>query len=247
MTQATDTARCPVCRSKRAAGDLISGETLPDAIADVIQSRQPAWSRNDTVCAWCVNDAKAIHIQDMLETAMGALSPMENSIVESIRNREIVSANPNAESDRVQTRSERVADRIAATVGSWWFSGTILFLLTLWIGVNVLFRPFDPYPIIILAAISAGLASLAALQGPVILMSQRRQLKHDRLRADTDYRVNLKAELEIRSLDEKIDRVLALQKRILEAQQAHAALMQQLVGEEPMTRAEISQSPISNP
>jgi uncharacterized membrane protein len=218
VAQTTDTVRCPVCREERAAGDLISGETLPEAIAGVIQNRQPTWSRNDTLCAWCVSDAEATHIQDMLETTMGALSPMENSVVESIRNREIVSANPNAESDRVRTRSEHVADRIAATVGSWWFSGTILILLALWIVVNVLFQPFDPYPIVVMAAISAGLASLAALQGPIILMSQRRQLKYDRLRAGNDYQVNLKAEVEVRSLDEKIDRVLALQKRILETQ-----------------------------
>ena len=81
----------------------------------------------------------------------------------------------------------------------------------------------------ILAMIGAALSSLAALEGPIVMMSQRRQAARDRLRTDDDYRVNLKAELEIRYLDEKIDHLLASQQRLWQAQQAHNELLEQLI------------------
>ena len=80
--------------------------------------------------------------------------------------------------------------------------------LAFWISFNVLLQPYEPYPVIILAVISAVLGSLAALQGPIILMSQRRQARLDRLRAENDYRLNLKAELEIRYLSEEMTHFL---------------------------------------
>ena len=102
-------------------------------------------------------------------------------------------------------------------IASWYFPIAILVGLLIWVLVNVLARPFEPYPIIILVVISAILASLAAIQGPIILMSQRRLGKQDRLRAAEDYRVNLKAELEILYLNQKIDRLFTVQTERLQA------------------------------
>ncbi|MGH2592139.1 MAG: DUF1003 domain-containing protein [Anaerolineae bacterium] len=116
--------------------------------------------------------------------------------------------------------------------------------LAAWVGVNVLFRPFEPYPIIILAMISAALASLAALEGPIIMMSQRRQIKQDRLRVDSDYRVNLKAELEVRYLDEKLDRLFAQQRQLMHAQ---IEILERLIGQsQVLTNARGAQYGIRN-
>ncbi len=227
MANAIESSMCPACRETRAAGDLKPGDLVPDAVAGMIRRQHPGWSPADAVCSTCVGQAKAAHLQAVLESEMPALSPLARQVIDSIRDRELVSARIGDE--RAQARAERLADRIARTIGSWRFSSAVLVGLTVWVGVNVLFRPFDPYPIIILAAISAALGSLAALEGPIIMMSQRRQATRDRLRADNDFRVNLKAELEIRYLDEKIDHVLAHQQRLWQAQQAHNELLEQLI------------------
>jgi uncharacterized membrane protein len=118
-----------------------------------------------------------------------------------------VSRNLNEEEEELLTFGERIADRVAAFGGSWTFIITFGAILTSWMGVNgyvLVARPFDPYPFILLNLV---LSALAALQAPVIMMSQNRQATKDRLKADLDYQINLKAELEVAQLHGKIDRI----------------------------------------
>jgi len=239
MARRNEGAACPVCGQARAAGELNPGDFVTDGIADAIRREQPGWSRDDVVCGTCVSRAKAAHLREVLRAEVGALTPIENRLIDDLRERKLVSVNPDVEDRRARTGSERLADRVAAAIGSWRFSGAVLLALLLWVSANIAFQPFDPFPVIVLAVISAALASLAALQGPILLMSQRRQLKRDRLSAQNDYRVNLKAELEIRHLDEKLDRVLAQQRQVLLAQ---IEILDRLIarrvaspGEEPTT------------
>jgi uncharacterized membrane protein len=99
----------------------------------------------------------------------------------------------------------RLADRVTGFMGSWTFIALQTVIVVAWIGTNVyhlLNLAFDPFPFILL---NLGLSMIAALQAPIILMSQNRQAAKDRLRAEHDYEVNLKAEMEIRSLHEKLD------------------------------------------
>jgi uncharacterized membrane protein len=107
------------------------------------------------------------------------------------------------------TFGQRWADRIARFGGSWTFIGIFLFLMLVWMAINVfeLHPPFDPYPFILLNLM---LSCLAALQAPVIMMSQNRQNEKDRINAEHDYQVNRKAEAEIQLLHEKLDRLLEL-------------------------------------
>ncbi len=101
------------------------------------------------------------------------------------------------------TIGERVADRVAAFGGSWPFIGTFLALMVVWMAVNEeMGKPFDPYPFILLNLI---LSCLAAIQAPIIMMSQNRQAARDRLEARNDFEVNLRAEMEIMALHEKLD------------------------------------------
>ena len=125
---------------------------------------------------------------------------------------------------------ERVADEVARFGGSWTFIGGFVFLLGLWVVANVwLLRahPFDPYPFTFLNLL---LSMLAALQAPVIMMSQNRQAARDRAAAEHDYAVNLKAELEIMALHDKLDQLRVEQmEKILAAQGEQIALLRRLV------------------
>src|SRR2546425_9205595 len=122
---------------------------------------------------------------------------------------------------------EWVADQVAEFGGSWEFIISFGVFLLLWIVLNaaLLRQPFDPYPYILLNLILSG---LAALQAPIIMMSQNRQEAKDRLRAEHDYRVNLKAELEIRHLIAKLDQLVSHQwQRLLEIQRLQLELLQE--------------------
>lgn len=109
----------------------------------------------------------------------------------------------------IETFGARAADAIASFGGSWTFIGLFVAVLAGWVVLNswMLAKPFDPFPYILLNLM---LSMVAALQAPVILMSQNRQAEKDRERADDDFEVNLKAELEIYELHEKIDRLTRL-------------------------------------
>jgi uncharacterized membrane protein len=135
------------------------------------------------------------------------------------------------------TFGERLADKIAEFGGSWRFIIIFFVILSLWIAINsltLILKPFDPYPFILLNLI---LSCLASIQAPIIMMNQNRQEDKDRLRAEHDYRINLKAELEIRHLHEKIDHLLMNQwQRLLEIQEIQMELMEELARKTPQGR-----------
>ena len=118
--------------------------------------------------------------------------------------------NPNEEMEERLTFGQRVADAVSRFGGSWTFILLFFFFLLAWAAVNttwILRHPPDPYPFIFLNLM---LSMLAAIQAPIIMMSQNRQSMHDRLRADLDYEVNVKAELAIQQLHRKLDELRAL-------------------------------------
>jgi len=110
---------------------------------------------------------------------------------------------PNIAFDQQMTLGQRVADRVAAFGGSWTFIGLFLLVMAVWIAINAArVATFDPFPFILLNLL---LSCLAALQAPVIMMSQNRQAVKDRYDAKCDYEVNVRAEMEITHLKEKLD------------------------------------------
>ena len=128
------------------------------------------------------------------------------------------------------TFGQRIADKVALFGGSWTFIISFFLFITIWIVSNVIFlnqKTFDPYPFILLNLI---LSCIAAVQAPIIMMSQNRQEEKDRLRAKKDYQVNLKAELEIRKLHEKVDELMIQQhEKIMEIQEIQINLMKQIL------------------
>ena len=153
---------------------------------------------------------------------------LEKEIREKIRRGERVSKNIHVVHGERLTLGDRMSDRLADTAGSWAFIGIFFLFLVLWIGINsvqFLFKPFDHYPYILLNLM---LSCLAAIQAPVIMMSQNRQEAKDRLRSEHDYEVNLKAELEIQGLHEKLDQLRDKQwQELLTIQQQQIDLLQQ--------------------
>lgn len=196
-------------------------------VSALISATAPGWSDGKSVCRSDLARFRGQYVEQLLATERGELEQLERQVVASVQAGRLISRNPEEEIDRKSTFGERTADQVAAFGGSWSF--IILFgaVLAAWIGVNVAGltrKPFDPYPFILLNLV---LSSLAALQAPVIMMSQRRQETRDRVRAENDYRINLKAELEIRQLHEKMDHQLAQQwEKLVELQQIQIELLE---------------------
>lgn len=107
--------------------------------------------------------------------------------------------------DEEMGRSERLAAGIADLVATWWFAGAVLVLLATWLTINIVWQPFEPYPVVMLAVISAVLACVTALQGPLILVTQRRAAERDRMRDREALRVAIHAEADLHVLAERID------------------------------------------
>jgi uncharacterized membrane protein len=158
---------------------------------------------------------------------------IEKQILDKVRRRERVSKNVAVIAEQQLTFGERVSDRLADVAGSWSFIFSFGLVIGIWVLVNTvaLTHHWDKYPYILLNLL---LSMLAAIQAPVIMMSQNRQEDRDRLRAEHDYEVNLKAEIEIQELHQKLDELrdrqwndlLALQKQQIDLLQAQLALLQ---------------------
>ena len=134
-----------------------------------------------------------------------ALTPVQQSVVDLIAAEAPTGVAPQLRLDD-RSRLDRLADQVAAVGGSWRFIATFLAALVAWTAVNLLLtrigRAFDPYPFIFLNLV---LSMVAALQAPIIMMSQNRQAARDRAAAEHDYRVNLRAELEIMRLHDRLE------------------------------------------
>jgi uncharacterized membrane protein len=221
---------CQVCKQLKRPADVLPAELVRDSVAETIRRAHPDFAPTGFICLTDLNHFRTEHVQDVLETEKGELSTLEQEVVRSLKEHETLSRNVNVEFERDVTFGERVADGVAEFGGSWRFIITFGVILAVWIVVNsiALVRdPFDPYPYILLNLV---LSCLAALQAPVIMMSQNRQEAKDRLRGEHDYRVNLKAELEVRHLNAKLDLLLTHQwQRLLEIQQIQMELMEELV------------------
>jgi uncharacterized membrane protein len=220
---------CAICGRSFNARDLFSGGIVRPTVADLIQSEHADWSSEKFICREDLALYRGRHVHALLESERGELTDLEQQVVDSLREHEILSSNVDAESEERWTLGERCADRLASFGGSWAFLISFSVFLVLWIGANSMalwWRILDPYPFILLNLI---LSSLAAVQAPIIMMSQNRVEAKDRQRSEHDYQVNLKAELEIRHLHEKLDHLLSHQwERLIEIQEIQLELLSEV-------------------
>ncbi len=211
MKQKNDRNVCAVCGNTFPRGELLPGAAVRDVFAREILRDHPGWSAQSFICRNDLTKYRVKYVHSLLESEKGELSLLEEEVLSSIQSQELLAKNIEAEFEQKWTLGERLADRIATFGGSWAFLIFFGAFIAAWVGINaaVLFwRPLDPYPFILLNLI---LSCLAAMQAPIIMMSQNRQEAKDRLRSQHDYQVNLKAELEIRHLHDKMDHLLSHQ------------------------------------
>ena len=229
MNKKNDLHACAVCEKTFPLQDLVPGSAIRDVVVKEIVHDHPNWSPEGYICRPDLAKYRAKYVHFLLESEKGEVTTLEQEVLHSIRDHELLTKNVDEEFERKWSFGERLADRIASFGGSWTFLICFGAFLALWIGMNsivLVWRPPDPYPFIFLNLI---LSCLAAIQAPIIMMSQNRQEAKDRIRSQHDYQVNLKAELEIRHLHEKIDHLLSHQwERLVQIQELQLELLSEL-------------------
>lgn len=207
--------------------DRVSGEAVRTSIMEIMQADKPDFDASKYLSIRELNDYREKYISKYLKEEVGDITELDRKVLEAIRQRSLVTDGPDG--DRQPTVGEKVADKVASFGGSWKFIIIFVVFLLLWVAINGIWlanRAFDPYPFILMNLI---LSCLAALQAPVIMMSQNRQSDKDREHARSDYMVNLKSELEVRALHEKIDHLMLYQmQELIEVQKIQIEMLTSL-------------------
>jgi len=210
--------------------ERISGKFVRKAILDLIQKDYPQFTSDKYLSLSELNIYREKHIEGTITKQVGKLTDLEKTVIDSLKEKTTLTDKLDNEEKQVLTFGQRVADHVASFGGSWTFIISFGFFLFLWISINVFWlvnKGFDPYPFILLNLI---LSTIAALQAPVIMMSQNRQEEKDRERAKKDYMVNLKSELEIRMLHEKIDHlIINEQQEVLDIHKAQVDMLNDIL------------------
>jgi uncharacterized membrane protein len=215
---------CAISGKHTAPKALVTLRDLLPNLAERIVQDHPALTSTSQVSMAEVDRYRMLYVEDMLLAEHGELSDLDKQVAKSLHDHDTIAENVDETFGEAMRFPDRVSDQLAKFGGSWKFLIGFAVVLLLWMLVNSFRWAFDPFPFIFLNLI---LSCLAAVQAPVILMSQRRSEEKDRLRAQSDYRVNLKAELEIRHLHEKLDHIISKQwQRLSEIQQLQLESMQ---------------------
>jgi len=220
---------CQICKKPKPPHSGMIAELIRPSLLEFIKKKLPDLDSSGFICLDDLGEFRKDYIKEVLQDEIGELSVLDNEVIESLHQHEILASNIEEQFERKLTFGERLSDQIASFGGSWRFIILFGVVLVLWIILNaalLLNRGFDPYPFILLNLI---LSCLAAMQAPIIMMSQNRAELRDRLRSENDYKINLKAELEIRHLHEKIDHLLRRQyNRLFEIQQIQIELLEEI-------------------
>ncbi len=219
---------CEVCKLRYSPKITTPLATIRDSLLKfVIKSNPNVDIENGYICHDDLNKIRREYFKQLIQEEKGDLTEVENAVVDALEEHEVVSRHIYQFDEKSGTYGERLSDKIAKFGGSWTFIMLFAFSIAIWVVWNStrLVR-FDPYPYILL---NLFLSCLASLQAPIIMMSQNRLQVHDRLSQEQDYKVNLKSEVEIRVLNEKIDKLISHQwQRLLEIQEMQMDFMEQL-------------------
>ncbi len=216
---------CAITGLEHPASDLIPIEFLRQSLVERIRRDHPTLPEHAMISRQEANRYRTTYVEELLLAERGELSHLEQQVAKSLVEGELISANIERDYATRLTFAERASDNLANFGGSWLFLIFFALCLSIWVVLNIADQsPFDPYPFILLNLL---LSCVAAIQAPIIMMSQRRQETKDRLRSLNDYRINLKAELEIRHLHEKLDHLLFNQwQKLSEIQELQIEMMQ---------------------
>ncbi|MDP1723389.1 MAG: DUF1003 domain-containing protein [Alphaproteobacteria bacterium] len=201
---------CVICKKKFDEAKTIPLILLTDPIFELIQKDHPKISHEDHICLKDMGHYRALYIKQIVTQEKKIITEDEEPVIESFIDRTVISENVDDLYEESTTFADRLSDKVSAFVGSWPFIISFFIFMILWISLNsyaIATKPLDPYPYIFLNLI---LSTIAATQAPLIMMSQNRQEAKDRVRSEHDYKINLKAELEIRHLNGKLDHYMRI-------------------------------------
>lgn len=230
MNQIMDTSY--ISKQDIPQGEAIRGIEIRTGVFNLLQKDFPDFSMDDFISIDELNQYRRLYLTSLITQEKGEIAVIDNDVLEAIKNNSILSENIQDEIEADLTFGQKIADKVATFGGSWTFIITFFSFIFVWMLINIWFlaiNPFDPFPFILLNLI---LSCLAAIQAPIIMMSQNRQEQKDRHRGEHDYKINLKAELEIKLLSEKIDHLLVHQnKKLLEIQEVQTDYLEDLMKE----------------
>jgi uncharacterized membrane protein len=210
--------------------ERISGKSIRQSLLSIIQKEYPEFTTAQCLSIEELNYFREKYISGYLSKQIGELTELEKTVLTSLTDKTTLSDKIDGEDTQPMTFGQRIADKVASFGGSWTFIISFGLFLLVWISINIFWfsnKGFDPYPFILLNLI---LSSIAAIQAPVIMMSQNRQEEKDRERAKKDYMVNLKSELEIRTLHEKLDHLIMYQQQeLLEIQKVQIEMLNDIL------------------
>lgn len=213
-------------------GEEVFAKDIREGIYNLIFSEHPSFCKESYISLTELNRYRRLYLTSLIIQEKGELAIIDRDVMDAIKNNSILSENIQDEIEAKLSVGQKIADRVAAFGGSWTFIITFFSFILIWMSINIWFlasKPFDPYPFILLNLI---LSCLAAIQAPIIMMSQNRQEQKDRQRGEHDYKINLKAELEIKLLSEKIDHLLVQQNnKLLEIQEVQIDYLEDLMKE----------------
>lgn len=212
--------------------EKVSAATIRLKMFEYIQTKYPSFNHDSVLSVAELNLFREEYISFSLNKEFGELTQLEKNVLASMQEETILTEKLDNDNLSGRTIGQRLADKVAAFGGSWKFIISFGTFLVIWIFSNVYFlsnKGFDPYPFILLNLI---LSCIAAMQAPVIMMSQNRQEEKDRDRAKKDYMINLKSELEIRILHEKLDHLIQHQQQeLMEIQKIQTEMLNDLLTE----------------
>ncbi len=221
---------CQICGKNFEHESLFPGELVRPAVARLIKKDYPNWDYKRSICLDDLTKYRNQYVAHLIKVEKGETKTLHKEVKKSLDDYELISENINDSFKDKLTFGEKLADKIASFGGSWKFIIIFAVILFSWIALNswiMIKKPYDPYPYILLNLV---LSCLAAIQAPIIMMSQNRHAEKDKLKSDYEYKVNLKAELEVRHLNEKIDFLLMKQwQRLLEIQELQTDLMEEII------------------
>lgn len=197
--------KCEICDNFFQLSDLYPLAMLRSNQFANAKERFPDLEPSGFICYPDLRKINALHFEKILQKERGSLTELEREVLESIEQHDILSENIETEFERGQTFGQKLSDKIAQFGGSWTFVTLFTCMILVWMMINsfqIMSLDFDPYPYILLNLV---LSTLAAIQAPIIMMSQNRQAFKDRLSQENDYQINLKSELQIRQLNTRMD------------------------------------------
>ena len=210
--------------------EKVPGESIRGSLMQLIRKDHPDFDASRGIALSELNTYREQYIAGYLSRQVGELTDLDQKVVDSMKNHSLICNAHGQCGEPEPTVADRIADRMTRFGGSWAF--VILFgsLIVVWMALNIfwLSNPaFDPYPFVLLNLM---LSYLSTLQAPIIMMSQNRQAAKDRQRSQEDYMVNLKSELEVRTLHEKLDHLMMYQQQeLIEIQKVQIDMLTELL------------------